>query len=86
MAELSPTGSTQIKFQPWNWVTEVAYPSKIKTRVDLGDFSDGPVVKTLCFQSTGLIPGQGTKILRTAWHGLKQNKKNWSSKMTLSIT
>ena len=34
------------------------------------DFPGGPVVKTLPFhcRDTDLIPGQGTKILHTAWH------------------
>ena len=35
------------------------------------DFPGSPVVKTVLFQCrvTGSIPGRGTKIWRTMWHG-----------------
>ena len=43
---------------------------------DVRDSPGGPVVKTPCFHGmgTGLIPGQGTKILHAAWHGQKKKK------------
>ena len=43
-----------------------------------GDFPDGPVVNTPCFQCTsmGLNPGQGTKILHATWQWpFKEEKK-----------
>ena len=47
-----------------------------------GDFSGGPVVKTLCLQGrgSGSILGWGTKIPPAMWHGKKKTpfflKKN----------
>ena len=42
-----------------------------------GEFHAGPVVGTQHFhwQSPGLIPGWGTKILQTAQHAKKKKKK-----------
>ena len=49
-----------------NYTTCFKYKETFRVR----DFPGGPVVKMLPFhcRDTDLIPGQGTKILHTAWH------------------
>ena len=57
------------------------------TLVYCGDFSGGPVVKTLPFNtgSVGLIPHQGTKIPHASWPK-NQNMNNRSNVVTNSLS